>query len=99
MIGASSAPMQYAMFRGRDQAASEMRISTCKPAAPTMFTRVSRPNSIQTQRSRANRGSEDQANSHRQQTVWELPDASRVPVAKHPRFGRYFWALFETVAG
>jgi len=22
-----------------------------------------------------------------------------VPVAKHPRFGRYFWALFEAVAG
>ena len=43
--------------------------------------------------------SEDQANSHRQQTVWELPDVSRVPVAKHPLFGRYFWALFTTVAG
>jgi hypothetical protein len=22
-----------------------------------------------------------------------------VPVAKHPGFGRYFWALFEAVAG
>jgi hypothetical protein len=22
-----------------------------------------------------------------------------VPVAKHPRFGRYFWTLFEAVAG
>jgi hypothetical protein len=27
------------------QAASEMRISTCKPAAPIMLTKVSRPNS------------------------------------------------------
>jgi hypothetical protein len=34
-----------------------------------------------------------------QQTVWELPDESRVPVAKHPGFGRYFWALFEAAAG
>ena len=28
-----------------------------------------------------------------QQTISGLPDASRVPVAKHPRFGRYFWAF------
>jgi len=28
-----------------DQAASEMRISTCKPAAPIILTKVSRPNS------------------------------------------------------
>jgi hypothetical protein len=28
-----------------------------------------------------------------------LPDASRVPVAKHPGFGRYFRASFEAVAG
>jgi hypothetical protein len=35
----------------------------------------------------------------RQQTVCELPDVSRVPVAKHPLLGRYFWALFTTVAG
>jgi len=34
-----------------------------------------------------------------QQTISGLPDASRVPVAKHPRFGRYFWALFEAVVG
>ena len=34
-----------------------------------------------------------------QQTVWEFPDASRVPVPKHPDFGRYFWALFEAVTG
>src|SRR5438034_4457446 len=33
------------------------------------------------------------------QTIWGLPDVSRVPVAKHPRFGRYFWALFEAVVG
>src|SRR3954469_3017125 len=35
----------------------------------------------------------------RQQTVCELPEVSRVPVAKHPLLGRYFWALFTTVAG
>jgi hypothetical protein len=34
-----------------------------------------------------------------QQTISGLPDASRVPVAKHPRFGRYFWVLFEAVVG
>lgn len=34
-----------------------------------------------------------------QQTVWELPDVSRVPVAKHPGFGRYFWELFKPVMG
>jgi hypothetical protein len=34
-----------------------------------------------------------------QQAIWGLPAVSRVPVAKHPCFGRYFWALFEAVAG
>jgi hypothetical protein len=34
-----------------------------------------------------------------QQAIWGLPDVSRVPVAKHPRFGRYFCALFEAVMG
>jgi hypothetical protein len=34
-----------------------------------------------------------------QQAIWEFPDVSRVPVEKHPVFGRYFWALFEAVAG
>jgi hypothetical protein len=34
-----------------------------------------------------------------QQANWRLPDVSRVPVAKHPPFGRYFWALLEAAAG
>ena len=32
-----------------------------------------------------------------EQSIWGLPDVSRVPVAKHPCFGRYFWTLFEAV--